>query len=93
MKANKARLQIKLSGPIGRLEVLGIRENAPVNIESVVDPASTVIVNISDSDLLTVTSEGDLSLGISGGDPARAQVANHQAPSAGRITGESSLWN
>ena len=76
LKANKARLQIKLSGPIGRLEVLGIRENSPVSIESVVDPASTVTVNVSDSDLLTVSSDGDLSLGISGGDPARAQAPN-----------------
>ncbi|WP_397570930.1 hypothetical protein [Schlesneria sp. T3-172] len=76
LSAKKARLEVRVTGPIGRLEILGIRDNASVSLASVVDPANTVGFDLDDSDVLAISQDGDLSLGISGGDTSRSQTPN-----------------
>ncbi len=68
--AAKARVQIKASGPMGRLEVLGLKGDAVQSLQVVTDPVGTVTIEISDADVLTVSADGGVSLGVSAGIPS-----------------------
>lgn len=76
LEATKARLQIKVSGPMNRLEILGLKSDSPVSLETVVDPVGSLAFDIADAELLQVSEQGTLSLGISAGDPARTASAS-----------------
>jgi hypothetical protein len=68
--ATKARLEIKVSGPMGRIEILGVKNGAPVSLQTVTNPVGSLVFEIEDAEVLNISDQGDLSLGISAGDPA-----------------------
>ena len=64
-----------MSGPMGRIEILGLKSGSPVSLEAVVDPVGSLVFEIDDADVLAVSKQGELSLGISAGDPANPPAA------------------
>lgn len=69
----KAQLEIKATGAVGRIEVLGIRNNAAVRLQEVDNPVGTVQVEISDASVLNLSDDGDLGLGITAGHSSKSQ--------------------
>ncbi|WP_010583979.1 hypothetical protein [Schlesneria paludicola] len=67
LEATKARVEIKISGPSGRTEIMGIKGGASVSLKTVVNPIGAFSFEITDADLLTLSDQGELSLGISTG--------------------------
>ena len=70
--ATKVQLEIKASGAIGRIEIVGIRNDAAVRLQEVINPVGTVQIEISDASVLNLSDEGELALGIIAGDPTKA---------------------
>ena len=71
-KVSKVQLDIKASGAIGRLELLGIRDHSAVRLKEVVNPVGMVHIEITDASVLNLSEDGELGLGIAAGDPNRA---------------------
>ncbi len=71
-KGTKARLDVDVSGLMGRLEILGVRNGEVVSLQSVTGPVGSLSFEIDDPDVLTVSDQGDLTLGIRAGVPAQA---------------------
>lgn len=78
LKASQARVSVKVSGPMGQIEILGVKEGNVVSLAKVADPAGTLEFDIDDPDVLAVTEEGDLTLGISCG--VTSEGASSSAP-------------
>lgn len=83
LEATKASLEIKVSGPMGRIEILGVKNGAPVSLQTVMNPVGSLFLKIEDPDVLTISDQGDLSLGINAGDPT--EVAGASAANFWRI--------
>lgn len=69
----RAMLTVQVTGPVGKLEIAGVRGQQTVSIKTWMDPVGTLSVEIDDPALLQVTS-GGLLLKVSGGDPARPEL-------------------
>lgn len=78
-KAIKGRLEVKVSGAIDRFEILGLRDGALVRLQEVNNPVGTVQVEIADASMMDISSDGELTLGITAGDPDKAAAASNAA--------------
>jgi hypothetical protein len=65
LKANKAHLTVKVSGPMGRLEIMGAKDGSAVTLETVENPVGVREFEINDPSVLTINSNGELTLGVS----------------------------
>lgn len=72
--ASRARIEIKVSGPVGRIEILGLKNGGVAKLETVKDPVGTVLIDVNDPDALSISDSGELALGISAGDPERPEL-------------------
>lgn len=77
--ATKARLHVKVSGPMGRLEILGVRQDAAVSLQTVSEPAGSLTFDIDEAEALTVSDRGEVTLGVSAGVPQVASVSGSSA--------------
>lgn len=75
-KLSKVTVDIKATGAISRIGVLALREGSVVPVQELVNPVGAVQVDISDPSLLGLTDEGELTLGITAGDPSKVIDAN-----------------
>ena len=82
----RAKLTVQVTGPMGKLEIAGLREGEGVPLKTWMDPVGTLSAEFTDPQLLHVT-EGGLLLKISGGDPARPELtqSNGKASNSWRI--------
>lgn len=74
LKPSKARIQIEVSGPMHRLEILGIKNDVPTKLEGVSDPIGSLTFEVADLDALSVTDQGELCLGIGVGNTSRSDA-------------------
>lgn len=65
--ARRAQIEMKVTGPIGRVEILGLKAGNVVNLKSIVNPVGSLTIEIPDADALTIDQQGRLSLGLSAG--------------------------
>ena len=72
----RAQIGVKVTGPIGRFEVLGLKQGKVVSLETIVDPVGAFSIPILDSDVLSIAEESGLAIGISGGDPSRPELTH-----------------
>ncbi len=82
--AKRARIDLKVSGPIGRVEILGIKGGNVVELKTLVNPVGSVAIEITDAEALPIDDEGRLALGLSAGNadgPEPAQTRTDDAPS------------
>lgn len=80
LELTRGRVLIQVSGPVGLVEILGLRATAGgdrkevVSIRKWIDPEGTLTVDVSDRDLLQLEPDGTLILGLAAGDPARPEL-------------------
>ena len=82
---SKARIEVKVTGPMGRLEILGVKQESVVTLDTVDDPVGTLLFEVDDPEVLTVAENGELKLGINAGataPPGTAAVNPMSAASA-----------
>jgi hypothetical protein len=82
----EARLVIRVSGPVGRLEIAGYRDGQVVPLQSWVDPVGTLTASIRDPGVLQLAASGQLALRVSGGDPDRRELTNSSEDGSGRVS-------
>jgi hypothetical protein len=63
----RAQIDLRVTGPIGRIEFLGIRQGNAVSLQSISDPVGAFSVDLVDSDALTIDDDGRLVLGLNAG--------------------------
>jgi hypothetical protein len=80
--AQRARLDLKVSGPIGRVEIFGQKNGSASSLGSVVNPVGSISFEIADPELMEIDGEGRLALGLSAGQPANAVPASGGAEGA-----------
>lgn len=76
----RARVAIDVSGPVGLIELSGLKNGAAVTLKTVMDPVGSISVEIDDPDVLSIDANGHLSLGLSAGDPKRPELTRTNSP-------------
>jgi len=76
LTANKASIEIGVSGLMGQIEILGVKGDEVVSLKTVTDPVGTVVIDIDDPEALTISENGELTLGLSAGVPEDAAAAD-----------------
>lgn len=74
LTVNRARLDLKVTGPVGRIEIQGLQNKKAVSLKTVMDPVGSLSIELNDPQFLSVTAEGGLVLAVSGGDPSRPEL-------------------
>ena len=80
---SKARIEIKSTGPIGRIEILGLNAGQVKSQKVVIDPVGSSVFEIDDPNVLNVATDGGLVLGLSAGDPSRPELTNTKSAPVG----------
>ena len=70
----RATVQIQVAGPMGRIELMGLNQGKIVSLKTVVDPVGLLTIEIHDTEVLSLSDDGRLSLGLSAGDPTRPEL-------------------
>ncbi len=70
LSITKARLDFSVSGPVGRIEIMGLKNGVITRLQTVVDPVGSFSLELDDAEVLSLSDEGVLSLGLSAGDPS-----------------------
>lgn len=78
LEPQSARVEVRVTGPIGKLSLAGIKQGAVVPIHTWIDPVGTLVWDIHDAAMLQFNAEGKLLLRIAGGDPDRPELTAHQ---------------
>lgn len=73
--AERARIDLKVTGPVGRIEVFGLKDGNVVGLQTISNPVGSLSIDIADAEALTIDREGRLALGLDAGDRDRAQTA------------------
>lgn len=81
LSAHRARMDIQVSGPVGLLEVQGLKDGAVVTLKKIVDPVGLVSIEIDDPGVLSIHSDGTLNLGVIAGDPSRPELTRVKSQS------------
>jgi hypothetical protein len=67
LKPTKAKVNVKVSGDMGQLEILGVKDGAEVTLQTERNPAGTLVFELDDPTVLDVSLDGRLRLGIKAG--------------------------
>ena len=67
LKATRAQIIAKVSGAMGEIKIIGVKDGTGVPLQTVRDPAGLLQFDIDDPTVLNVTMDGQLSLGITAG--------------------------
>lgn len=70
----RGRVVVRVTGPVGKLEVAGQRGADIVPIKTWIDPVGSLTLDLTDTNLLHVSEDGGLILRVSGGDPDRPEL-------------------
>ncbi|MDB5391960.1 MAG: hypothetical protein JWM11_7606, partial [Planctomycetaceae bacterium] len=78
------RIVVSVSGPIGKLEIAGVRQGRIVPLKTWIDPVGTVELHIADGETLTPDSSGGILLRVSGGDGSQTELPRPPGGEAAR---------
>lgn len=81
LSAQKARLDFQVSGPIGRIEILGLKDGSIASLSTQADPVGTATFDLTDPEALSINAEGHLSLGMKAGIAKSPDDANQNSSS------------
>ncbi len=73
---------LQVSGPIGKLELLGLSSDKSVSVGTLIDPIGTVNFEVSDRSVLQPDDRGHLRLGLNIGDQSRPELTQPSDPDA-----------
>ena len=83
--ASRARVVIQVTGPVGRLELMGLRDGAAQTIQTIIDPVGRLVLEVADSTLLQISGNGELVLGLNAGDPSRPELTHTEGDRDAKI--------
>ncbi len=75
LQATDARVVIGVSGLMGQIDVLGVKDGSIVTIETVADPVGSIVVDVTDPEILSISESGQLTLGVSAGVQQKTETA------------------
>jgi hypothetical protein len=67
LKATRAQIIAKVSGAMGEIKIIGVKDGTEVPLQNIRNPAGLLQFDIDDPTVLNVTMDGQLSLGITAG--------------------------
>jgi len=74
MVSTRGQVSVQLSGPIGRLELLGLNDGKQQSLGTQIDPVGTVSFEITDLAALKLAENGSVRLGLNIGDQSRPEL-------------------
>ncbi|MCA9111035.1 MAG: hypothetical protein KDA52_13875 [Planctomycetaceae bacterium] len=83
LQASKLQIEVMVSGLMGQIEILGVNEGRVISVEKVTDPVGKLLFEIVDPGVLTVSDDGELTIGLSAG--VQADDANPSAGATGNL--------
>jgi hypothetical protein len=83
----RAQLSLRVTGPVGRIEVLGLKDGNVTSLQTLKNPVGSLSIDMTDPGALTIDREGRLALGLDAGDRDRPAAApgTDQKPNYWRI--------
>ncbi|MEZ6049959.1 MAG: hypothetical protein R3C02_01000 [Planctomycetaceae bacterium] len=87
LQASKLQIEIMVSGLMGQIEVMGLKDGSIVSVEKVTDPVGKLVFEIVDPGVLTVSDSGELTIGLSAGVQPEAAANAASSNSASGTTG------
>jgi hypothetical protein len=81
IEVERARVVLNVTGPVGKLEIAGQRNNNAVPLKTWIDPLGQLSLEITQTELLPISRDGGLLLRISGGDPDRPELTHTETDS------------
>ncbi|WP_145368353.1 hypothetical protein [Maioricimonas rarisocia] len=81
-----ARITIRMSGPVGRLDLAVGRDAASAPLKTWIDPVGTVSLELDASDLNDLDENGGLLLRVAAGDPERPELTQPDPDGTGKIS-------
>ena len=88
LTANQARIDVKVTGPIGRIELKGLKNGETTSLRTIIDPVGAFSIDVIDSEVLSIDEDGGVSLGLYAGDPARPELTHSSGKPAVNGTGQ-----
>lgn len=85
--ARRARIEMKVTGPIGRVEILGLKNGNVVSLKTVTNPVGSLSIDITDADAMSIDRDGRLALGLNAGDPEPTGASSDKVQSGGSASG------
>ncbi len=83
----RAEVSIQVSGPVGKLELLGMKGDRVSSLDTQMDPVGTVTLEVTDRSMLAVAEDGALKLGLNIGDKSRPELTQ-----SGGADGKANYW-
>jgi hypothetical protein len=72
-----ARVEVRVSGPVGKLSLAGLKRGQVQTLHTWIDPVGTLTYDITDPEVLQWNPQGRLLLRVAGGDPDRPELTAH----------------
>ena len=86
LSSRRARLDLNVSGPIGKFELLGLDGANEINLHTVTNPVGTFSIDVSNPAALRINDDGLLYLGV------RAGQTDEATGSGGGASGKANYW-
>lgn len=83
---DSARIDLRVTGPVGKLELALADGAEPVPVKTWIDPVGALSFEIQDPDLLQLHPAGAFYVRVSGGDPDRPELTNPDPDGAGKLS-------
>ena len=83
LTSRRARIDMKVTGPVGRIEIFGLKGGAATSLKTVIDPIGSVAIELNDPEALGINQDGRLSLGLSAGDASRPELTHGTSAASG----------
>ena len=79
LRASRARIDFRVSGPIGRIEIMGLNDGQIIPVKVIDDPVGDFSVEVTDPNVLAIAEDGGLPLGLVAGDTRRKETVKETA--------------
>jgi hypothetical protein len=76
VQIQSGRMVLRVTGPVGKLEIAGARQKQTVPLKTWIDPVGTLTWEFTQNELTELLADGGLLLRVAGGDPDRPELTN-----------------
>ncbi len=90
VQALQVQIEVAVSGLMGQIEILGAKDDTIVSLGSIADPVGTLAFSIDDTEVLTVSEKGELTLGVRAG--VTAQEGSAETGSNSGVNESAVAW-
>ena len=90
LSANQARIDLKVTGPVGRIEFMGLKNGKTTSLRTIIDPVGSLSIDVNDPEVLSIDEDGGVSLGLAAGDPTRPELTHSSGKLSANGTSQTS---